>query len=275
MNQESQPRLASVKIGTLEERLRASGQVPLDRALQALARQEGQPTRACLWELSAPLLGRNLATGSGADAAAALLRPGLDPQDFRQDSARGVGAPPALPSLDAGALAALLAGRPRLHGGEHEVWFYHELNLAVKLTNAGEHGAEKLGLPGYARRLAWSNELFQDDLRLLGRVLLPGEPGERVVTTQPWYRTDGSMATGPHPGQKEIDLYMRAKGFLKAYDGAYLHEARDIVASDALPKNFIRDGAGYVHAVDIILVEPSARQSERLMTMVASQMQAA
>ena len=37
--------------------------------------------------------------------------------------------------------------------------------------------------------------------------------------------------------------------------------------------DFILDAAGHVHAVDIVLVEPSSRQSERLMTMVASQIQ--
>jgi hypothetical protein len=253
-----------MKTGTLPERLQASLKVTLEVALQALARQAGQPTRPCLWESPTTF------HGYGGVADADLLWRGLDPKPF-QAAAADTGV--SLPILDTAALAVLLRGRPRLHGGEHEVWFCDEVNLAVKLTNAGEFGAEKLGLPGYARRLAWANELFEDDIRLLGRVLLPGENGERVVTTQPWYRADGLATEGPHPTQKDIDLYMRHQGFLKAYDGAYLHEARDIVASDALPKNFILDAAGHVHAVDIVLVEPSSRQSERLMTMVASQIQ--
>lgn len=38
------PLIQRVKIGTLEERLRASANTPLDSALRALAKQEGQPT---------------------------------------------------------------------------------------------------------------------------------------------------------------------------------------------------------------------------------------
>lgn len=234
----------------------------LDAALRALTRQEGQPTRPCLWDSSAAFLKRDAACES------TILKDSVAPQSLL-DSLNEAQTDQPLHLLSVDAVATLLRGLPRLHGGEHEVWFCHDLNLAVKVTNVGEFGAEKLGLRGYARRLAWSNEFFN----LLGRVRLPNEDGERVLTTQPWYRADGFSPESPHPSQKEIDVYMRKKGFLKAYDGAYLHDARDVVASDALPKNFIRDAAGRVQAVDIILVEPSARQPERLMAMVANQTQ--
>jgi hypothetical protein len=92
----------------------------------------------------------------------------------------------------------------------------------------------------------------------------------RVVTTQPWHVQDKET---PHPEQTEIDQYMRNRGFLRAYDGAYIHESRDIVATDALPKNFVEDRNGILHPIDVILTEPGSEQHERLTNMARSQAQ--
>jgi hypothetical protein len=166
-----------------------------------------------------------------------------------------------LPELDAQSIENGIVSLERRKGEEHDVRFDPASNTVIKLTRPGEFGSEKLGLDGYLQRLAWANELFGDRIRVEGIVHLPGERSSRVVTTQPWYRADESR---PQPTQREIDIYMRKKGFLKAYDGAYLHESRDIVASDAVPKNFVRDVEGHLHPVDVVLVEPSATQYERL-----------
>lgn len=253
--------MKSVLIGNLQSRREASDRVGEMAAKRALERQAGQPDHPSPWPNAI-----SAAQAEFATAATPVLLSGADPKSW-------IAAHDALPVLEAEELGSWLAARPWLHGGEHEVWFVEELRLAVKLTRPGEYGAEGLGLKGYARRLAWSNELFEDDMRILGQVHLPGEVAPRVVTTQPWCRADGLAAVSPHPTQREIDLCMRARGFLKAYDGAYLHESRDIVASDGLPKNFIRDAAGHIHPVDLILIEPSARQYDRLQAMVASQTQ--
>ncbi|WP_240914904.1 hypothetical protein [Roseimicrobium sp. ORNL1] len=158
---------------------------------------------------------------------------------------------------------------PRLHGAEHDVRFDIDSNLAIKLTGPGEYGWEG-GLEKYLQRLVWCNELFEEAFFVEGLVTLAGEQAERLVITQPWYDADHER---PHPTQDEIDVYMRAKGFHKAYDGAYLHKTRDLAASDAVPKNFIRTRAGVTHAIDVITLEPTGSKYERLQNMVHGQPQ--
>ena len=170
-----------------------------------------------------------------------------------------------LSPLNAEELESGLSNLNNKSGAEHEVYFDAHSNHVVKLTKVGEVGAQSGGLEGYLQRLAWTNEIFGDVIKVEGSVFLAGESAPRVVTTQPWYRASESR---PEPTQKEIDIYMRKKGFLKAYDGAYLHESKSIAASDAVPKNFIRTEEGHVHPVDVILIEPGANQHDRLQNMV-------
>lgn len=122
----------------------------------------------------------------------------------------------------------------------------------------------------YLERLARCNELFDEDFTVEGLVQLAGEEEPRLVITQPWYDAD---PTQPHPTQAEIDVYMRARGFHKAYDGAYLHKTRDLAANDSVPKNFIRTRAGVTHAIDIIVLVPKASTFERMQNMVYGQAQ--
>jgi hypothetical protein len=56
-------------------------------------------------------------------------------------------------------------------------------------------------------------------------------------------------------------------GWLKAYDGAWHHAEREIVVSDALPKNFVLDVAGHVQPIDLIIITPDDEQWERLQNM--------
>lgn len=136
----------------------------------------------------------------------------------------------------------------------------------IKLTQPGEFGAWG-GLEEYLQRLAWSNELFGDDWLVEGWLRYPNESAPRLVTSQPWYRV---RAERPEPTLAEIAAYMWQSGFLKAYDGAWIHAQREIVASDALSKNFVLDVAGYVMPIDVILLEPDAEQWERLQNMARS-----
>lgn len=88
----------------------------------------------------------------------------------------------------------------------------------------------------YLQRLAWSNEFFADDWLVEGWLRYPNEPAPRLVSSQPWYRVN---PVRPEPTLAEIDAYMWRTGFLKAYDGAWVHAQLEIVVSDALPKNFV------------------------------------
>ncbi len=133
----------------------------------------------------------------------------------------------------------------------------------IKITQPGEFGAEG-GLPEYLQRLAWSNEFFDDDWLVEGWLRYPNEPAARIVTSQPWYRVRPER---PEPTLPEIDAYMWQQGWLKAYEGAWIHASREIVISDAMPKNFVLDVAGYVQPIDLIILKPSGEQWARLQDM--------
>ena len=175
-----------------------------------------------------------------------------------------------IPVLDEERLRKGLSNLEEAGGAEHKVFFDVPSRRAVKLTNPGELGAEERGLSGYLQRLAWHNELFGDHITVEGWVKMPGETTERLVTTQPLRVPDPKR---PEPTQKEIDVYMRAHGFLRAYDGAYIHESRDIAASDAVPKNFVREKSGEIHPVDVLLVQPSDSMHSRLTAMAYNEPQ--
>ncbi len=119
--------------------------------------------------------------------------------------------------------------------------------------------------------MGWANEFFQDDILFEGWLHYPNEEYPRLITSQPWYRVSPLR---PEPTMKEIDAYMWQMGFLKAYDGAWIHKDREVVVSDALPKNFVLDVGGYVHAIDVILVTPTDEQWERLQNMARNLPQA-
>ncbi len=178
-----------------------------------------------------------------------------------EQSDRGWADLQGLPVLEAASLQAGLGHITPKIGGEHDVYLDKAHNVAVKLTRPGEFGAEEQGLDGYTSRLQRSNAAFNDNAQIIGQVQFPGESGPRLVHTQPLILADEKR---PEPTQREIDVYMRTHGFLRAYDGAYLHETQDLVASDAVPKNFVRTRDGRIHAVDVIVLQPTASQHERL-----------
>ena len=136
----------------------------------------------------------------------------------------------------------------------------------IKLTQPGEFGAWG-GLEDYLQRLAWSNELFGDDWLVEGWLQYPNESAPRLVTSQPWYRVSPQR---PEPTMAEIDAYMWQSGWLKFYDGAWIRSEREIVASDALPKNFVLAVGGFVHPIDLILITPTPEQWDRLQNMARS-----
>lgn len=150
------------------------------------------------------------------------------------------------------------------NGAEHDVRFDPVSSRVIKLTQPGEFGAWG-GLAEYLQRLAWSNEFFDDDWLVEGWIHYPNEPAPRLVTSQPWYRVRPER---PEPALAEIDAYLWRMGWLKAYDGAWIHASREIVISDALSKNFVLDVAGHVQPIDLIILKPSDEQWEQLQHMV-------
>jgi hypothetical protein len=172
----------------------------------------------------------------------------------------------ALPKREAESFIQSIVSLEHRNGAEHDVRFDPATRRVIKLTQPGEFGAWG-GLEEYLQRLAWANEFFGDDIQVEGWVHYANEAAPRVVTTQPWYRVNPDR---PEPTLDEIDLYMACMGWLKAYDGAWIHREREIVISDALPKNFVLDVGGYIQPIDLIILAPDGEQWARLQNMARS-----
>jgi len=174
---------------------------------------------------------------------------------------RSPGSGGALPTLRPAELEAAIGGLTQAQGQERDVYFDKANNVVIKLTKPGEFGVGNAGVEGYMQRLAEANEAFDAGVQVVGVVQFPGEAASRVVTVEPLRVAD---KTRPEPKQREIDIYMRARNFLRTgLDGVYLHQSKDQSAHDALPKNFVRTSKGRIYAVDVILREPSSDQHER------------
>ena len=173
-----------------------------------------------------------------------------------------------LPRLDPVALAdGLIAVAPEdtFEGQEHQVFRDASSGVAVKLTQPAAFGARG-SLSGYLTQMKVINELFGDQVTVDGTVQFPGETGSRLVSTQPWVHGDESSL-------EEIGVYMRRKGFVRLFDGAWWNPSTELQVTDALPKNFRTDCLRRVHPIDLIVAWPSARAQERLEDMVNAQPQ--
>ena len=174
----------------------------------------------------------------------------------------------SLPGLDPVALAdGLIAVAPEdtFEGQEHQVFRDVSSGMAVKLTQPAAFGARG-SLSGYLTQMKVINELFGDQVTVDGTVQFPGETGSRLVSTQPWVHGDESSL-------EEIGVYMRRKGFVRLFDGAWWDPSTELQVTDALPKNFRTDCLRRVHPIDLIVGWPSARAQERLEDMVNAQPQ--
>ena len=167
------------------------------------------------------------------------------------------------PEIDAACFIAGVFHLEHRHGAEHDARFDPATCRVIKLTQPGEFGAGG-GLAEYLQRLAWTNEFFDDDWLVEGWLHYPNESAPRLITSQPWYRVKPER---PEPTLAEIDSYLWQQGWLKAYDGAWIHASREIVISDALPKNFVLDVAGHIQPIDLIILKPRDEQWERLQNM--------
>ena len=199
---------------------------------------------------------RGRAAGAGDRGRAGAWPPADEAESF----SRGF---EAFPKLDVVTFTNGTAFLEHRNGAEHDALFDPVSGRVIKLTQPGEFGAWG-GLEEYLQRLAYSNEFFDDDWLVEGWLHYPNEPSPRLVTSQPWYRVNPAR---PEPTLDEIDAYLWRMGWLKAYDGAWIHGDREIVISDALSKNFVLDVAGHVQPIDLIIIQPDDEQWDRLQNM--------
>lgn len=148
---------------------------------------------------------RSRAAGAGAGGSARAWT--------AADAAESItGGLAALPELDAQRFTLGTAGLKHRNGAEHNAFFDPAARRVIKLTMPGEFGAWG-GLEDYLQRLAWVNELFDDEVLIEGWLRYPNEEHPRLVTSQPWYRVNPER---PEPNLTQIDAYMWRTGFLKA-----------------------------------------------------------
>lgn len=116
----------------------------------------------------------------------------------------------------------------------------------------------------YLDRLQLANELFGDDIQLLG--IIEGPAGMQVVTSQP-------TVCGEPPLQEEIAAYFEAAGFamlppvVVRNSGAlsFLRESDGVAAFDCHAGNFFVS-EGQLLPIDVIVV----RANERLLNALAA-----
>ena len=102
----------------------------------------------------------------------------------------------------------------------------------------------------YLFRLIHQNELFGDDIRIMGAASYP--QGFSVLTTQPFYK-------GTRTDQHIIDKWFEALGWEKLpnKDGAFYAPDKDLLIMDALPRNVLTLEDGKVMPFDVVIVNPS------------------
>jgi hypothetical protein len=102
----------------------------------------------------------------------------------------------------------------------------------------------------YLFRLAQQNNLFGDDIRVVGAVRYP--QGVSVLTSQPFY-------LGTRTEQSDIDTWFEARGWkrLAIRDGAYHSAEKGLLIMDALPRNVLTLEGGMVIPFDVVIVQPS------------------
>lgn len=166
-----------------------------------------------------------------------------------------------------------------LTGGEHFVELNETARLVFKSTHPGKFGfsadVELVHPKGwkskpritaglvdatpdeYLFRLLKQNELFDDDIRIMGVVQYPQHLS--VLSTQPFYE-------GERTAQALIDEWFSARGWRKLpeKDGAFHSPDLDLLIMDALPRNVLTLTNGSLMPFDVVVVQPSDFLKSRL-----------
>jgi hypothetical protein len=147
-------------------------------------------------------------------------------------------------------------------GAEHEVFFDPDTQLAIKVTRPGAFGHSVVGpglsaLPSeYLTRWALHNQLFGESVRFLGA--LKNEAGFQLVISQVWI---ASRLDCPTASEQEIESYFEYLGFQKMPHlevPVFFNPALDLVVLDAQPHNVLKDDAGNLVPIDVVIGQPSA-----------------
>lgn len=146
-------------------------------------------------------------------------------------------------------------------GAEHRVYKREADKTALKATHPNKFGYSTsdegcwASPVEYLKRLAWQNQIFGDDIRLVG-VAYEDDQME-LVHSQPWINVHDIR---PNPFKEEIDEYMGRFGFVTSSldldTPLYYSRAHRLVAGDAHDRNVLRDQNGDLSAIDLVIGRP-------------------
>ena len=146
-------------------------------------------------------------------------------------------------------------------GAEHEVFFDPDIQLAIKVTRPGAFGHSVVGpslsaLPSeYLSRWTLHNQIFGESVRFLGA--LKNESCFQLVISQVWI---ASRLDCPTASEQEIESYFEYLGFQKMPHlevPAFFNPELDLVILDAQPHNVLKDDAGNLVPIDVVIGQPS------------------
>ena len=154
-------------------------------------------------------------------------------------------------------------------GAEHTVYHDPSENRVIKLTHAGSFGwsvraeGERAAPLEYLDRLKWQNHLFRDKILI---VAIVGEAKiMRVVTSQPYIFEE---LDAPDITLEEIDNFFEERRFQKILLNPdapwFFNSDLGIAIGDGHPGNFIRDVAGELVPIDLVIGYPGAALLDRI-----------
>ena len=146
---------------------------------------------------------------------------------------------------------------------EHEVRYHTVSHQAVKKTLSGNYGYSpqwdgqhqlknlKANVVQYLTRLEFQNDLFGDDIRVVGvfsvepSFVLFEDGTPPIVTVQSW-RDGVDLDKDPFPSEGETSEYLKSFGFIPIKDAffGWVREDDGIVILDAKPDNFVLTQTG-------------------------------
>lgn len=150
-------------------------------------------------------------------------------------------------------------------GEEHRVWLDEETQRYFKATHAGRFGFFVLALDDgtaeltgatpleYLERLQLQNELFTDDIRLIGVAL---EREQVVIITSQEAIRGGDVTADEMLAFMAKLWFQPLHGLTLGRPGAlaFYRDLDETAAFDAHPGNFVKDDNGVVLPIDLILV---------------------
>lgn len=149
----------------------------------------------------------------------------------------------------------LTDGRDQLPSGmEHRVLALSEFGRVLKVTMP-PHFGHRWDLIHYVNNIIWSNELFDDDIRIVA--VLDSAEGAAVATTQPYI-------DGRPPTESEIEQWFQIQGYVSNGPNRWKHVELDIEIEDAHTGNLLVMDDGTVAPIDLQVIKPGNSISQAI-----------